>query len=89
MPSLATMGSAVAPLVLPGASTPLRRCMLGTAVQFPRTYAAMPSRERMIREMKKAADEGAKKTDMETMSQMQKRANNEYFKTGGGPVFPG
>ena len=89
MPSLTTMGSAAAPLVRPGASTALRRCVLGTAAQFPRTYAAMPSKERMIREMQKSAREGAKKTDFETMTQIQKRANDEYFKSGGGPLFPG
>lgn len=43
----------------------------------------------MLREMEKTAKEGAKKTDIESMSAMQKRANNEYFRTGGGPLFPG
>ncbi|KAH7176278.1 hypothetical protein EDB81DRAFT_634561 [Dactylonectria macrodidyma] len=49
----------------------------------------MPSKERMLREMEKTAREGAKKTDIETMSKMQQKANNEYFKSGGGPLFPG
>lgn len=43
----------------------------------------------MLREMEKQAREGAKKTDTEKMSAMQMRANNEYFKAGGGPLFPG
>ncbi|KAF7563848.1 hypothetical protein G7046_g240 [Stylonectria norvegica] len=67
-----------------------RKTVLGTAgVQFPRSYASVPSKEKMLREMGKAAREGARKTDFETMSQIQKRANDEYFKSGGGPLFPG
>lgn len=91
MPSSAAMGPATARLLRPGAlsALTLRKGVLGTAgLQFTRS-ASMPSRERMVREMEKTAREGAKKTDMETMSQIQKRANDEYFKSGGGPLFPG
>lgn len=91
MPSSAAMGPATARLLRPGAlsALTLRGGVLGTAgLQFTRS-ASMPSRERMVREMEKTAREGAKKTDIETMSQIQKRANDEYFKSGGGPLFPG
>ncbi|CAM1501665.1 Fc.00g036490.m01.CDS01 [Cosmosporella sp. VM-42] len=85
-----SMRPVVAPLVRRGVPTTLRKCILGTAgVQFPRSYASMPSMEKMRREMDKTARESAKRTDQETMSQMQRRANNEYFKSGGGPLFPG
>jgi protein MBA1 len=50
---------------------------------------SMPSRERMLREMRRAATKDSKKTDVESMSAIQKKANDEYFKSGGGPLFPG
>ncbi|KAM0424880.1 hypothetical protein ACHAPT_009936 [Fusarium lateritium] len=77
----------------PGAA--LRRSVLGTVgaqqqqQQFARYYSAMPSRGKMVREMEKNAREGAKKMDTDSMSAIQKRANDEYFKSGGGPMFPG
>ncbi|KAK7414168.1 hypothetical protein QQX98_006954 [Neonectria punicea] len=75
-------------LLRPGALSPLslRKCLVG--VQFARA-ASMPSRGQMIREMQKTAREGAKKTDVMTMSQIQRQANDEYFRSGGGPLFPG
>lgn len=84
------MGPA-ARLLRPGAPSGLvlRQCLAGTAnVQFVR-WASMPSRGKMAREMDKAARAGSKKTDLESMSKIQKRANDEYFKSGGGPLFPG
>lgn len=91
MPSSVAMGPAAARLLRPGALSPLslRKCLVGTVgVQFTRS-ASMPSKGKMLREMEKTAREGTKKTDMETMSQIQKRANDEYFRSGGGPLFPG
>ncbi|KAL2689362.1 hypothetical protein Neosp_003415 [[Neocosmospora] mangrovei] len=70
----------------PGA---LRRGVMGTVgAQFAR-YSAMPSRAKMVREMEKNARRESKKMEAESMSEMQMRANNEYFKSGGGPLFPG
>lgn len=43
----------------------------------------------MLREMRRAATKDSKKTDQESMSAIQKKANDEYFKSGGGPLFPG
>lgn len=80
MPSLSAMG-----VLRPGA---LRKSVLGTTAMQCR-HVSMPSRGKMLREMEKTAREGAKKTDIESMSAMQKRANNEYFRSGGGPLFPG
>ncbi|KPM39091.1 hypothetical protein AK830_g7473 [Neonectria ditissima] len=91
MPSSVAMGPAAARLLRPGALSPVsvRKCLVGNVgAQFTRS-ASMPSRGQMIREMEKTAREGAKKTDQETMSQIQKRANDEYFRSGGGPLFPG
>lgn len=49
-----------------------------------------PSRTSIIREMERAARAGAKRaTKEQSMSQMEKMANAEYFKGGGGPLFPG
>ncbi|KAI5464372.1 hypothetical protein BGZ63DRAFT_377548 [Mariannaea sp. PMI_226] len=80
-------------LLRPGArassALALRPCIQGTArIQFVRAFS-MPSMGKMTREMEKMAREGSKKTDMETMTQIQKKANDEYFRSGGGPVFPG
>ncbi|KAF4984443.1 hypothetical protein FZEAL_406 [Fusarium zealandicum] len=86
MPPSSITAPRVTPLLR---STALRKSVLGTAgFQFPR-YMSMPSRERMLREMGKSARAGAKKTDVESMSAIQKKANNEYFDGGGGPLFPG
>lgn len=70
----------------PGA---LRRGVMGTVgVQFAR-YSSIPSRAKMVREMEKTARQESKKMEAESMSVMQKRANDEYFRSGGGPLFPG
>lgn len=62
---------------------------MGTVgAQFAR-YSAMPSRAKMVREMEKTARQESKKMEAESMSVMQKRANDEYFRSGGGPLFPG
>lgn len=54
-----------------------------------RTYAAA-SRSKIIREMDRATKmSNSKATKEQTMSEMQKFANAEYFKSGGGPLFPG
>lgn len=72
--------------------TSLSRCRLGvcaknTAVRY---YASGPSRSTLVREMERAARSGASKaTKEQSMSQMEKMANAEYFKGGGGPLFPG
>ncbi|KAF5022310.1 hypothetical protein F66182_5639 [Fusarium sp. NRRL 66182] len=66
----------------------LRRSVLGlTRVQC--RYVSMPSKGRMVREMEKNARQGTKKTDLTSMSAIQKKANDEYFRAGGGPLFPG
>ncbi|KAM0195111.1 hypothetical protein ACHAPI_006658 [Fusarium lateritium] len=66
----------------------LRRSVLG-ATRVQCRYISMPSKGKMLREMQKAAMKDAKKTDTQSMSAMQKKANEEYFKFGGGPLFPG
>jgi protein MBA1 len=50
---------------------------------------SMPSKGKILREMQKAAYKDTKKTDTQSMSAIQKKANDEYFKGGGGPLFPG
>lgn len=43
-----------------------------------------------MREMDRAARAGSSKmTKEQSISQLQKMANAEYFKDGGGPLFPG
>ncbi|KAJ4231080.1 hypothetical protein NW759_003061 [Fusarium solani] len=80
MPASSTMA------LRPGA---LRRGVMGTVgVQFAR-YSSIPSRAKMVREMEKTARQESKKMEAESMSVMQKRANDEYFRSGGGPLFPG
>ncbi|KAJ4259644.1 hypothetical protein NW762_007574 [Fusarium torreyae] len=66
----------------------LRQSVLG-ATRLQCRYMSMPSKGRMVREMEKSARQGAKRTDVDSMSVIQKRANDEYFKSGGGPLFPG
>ena len=66
----------------------LRQSVFGAA-RVQCRYMSMPSRERMLREMRRAATKDSKKTDVESMSAIQKKANDEYFKSGGGPLFPG
>lgn len=53
-------------------------------------YATFPSKTRVVRELDRAARSSANKMNKEhSMSQLQKLANAEYFKDGGGPLFPG
>ncbi|KAH6992632.1 hypothetical protein EDB82DRAFT_574321 [Fusarium venenatum] len=66
----------------------LRQSVLG-ATRVQCRYMSMPSRERMLREMRRTATKDSKRTDVESMSAIQKKANDEYFKSGGGPLFPG
>ena len=55
-----------------------------------RSYASMPSRNKVVREMERASRQSSSKMSKEqSMSHMQKLANAEYFKDGGGPLFPG
>ncbi|KAM5347062.1 hypothetical protein ACJ41O_010067 [Fusarium nematophilum] len=83
------MPPAASALLRGGSATLLRKTVLGTtAVQFPRHFQ-MPSKGRMMREMEKMSRDGAKKAASESMTVLQKRANDEYFKSGGGPLFPG
>ncbi|KAJ4308831.1 hypothetical protein N0V84_011861 [Fusarium piperis] len=67
----------------PGA---LRRGVMGTTgAQFAR-YSTI---ERIVREADKNTRREAKKMEASSMSAMQKQANDEYFREGGGPLFPG
>lgn len=88
----ATIFTPLAPLVRRTAPSALRPCVvLGPSkVQFPRSYGAMPSKRTITREMERAARQLAKKTGGdETLSSMQRRSNDAYFKSSGGPLFPG
>lgn len=63
------------------------RTTTAAAQQLARHYATKKS---IIRELDRAAKRGASKAVKEqTMSQMQRAANAEYFRGGGGPLFPG
>ncbi|KAF5974106.1 hypothetical protein J7337_008827 [Fusarium musae] len=66
----------------------LRQSVLGAA-RVQCRYMSMPSKGKILREMQKAASKDTKKTDTQSMSAIQKKANDEYFKGGGGPLFPG
>lgn len=60
------------------------------AAQIFRQYATQPSRSKTMREMDRAARAGSSRmTKEQSISQLQKMANAEYFKDGGGPLFPG
>ncbi|PNY22678.1 Uncharacterized protein TCAP_07068 [Tolypocladium capitatum] len=85
------MASVVAPAWRSGASSHLRRCAASPlAVHASRRYATAPSRNRIVRELDRASRiSSSKMTKEQSMSQMQKLANAEYFKDGGGPLFPG
>lgn len=84
------MASAVAPAWRSGAA-PRLRCAAGPlAVHAPRRYATAPSKSRIVRELDRASRISSSKMNKEqSMSQMQKLANAEYFRDGGGPLFPG
>ncbi|KFG83439.1 hypothetical protein MANI_018085 [Metarhizium anisopliae] len=73
-----------------GSSNPLRRAIAGPlAIHSTRRYASMPGRNKIIREMDRASRQSSNKMAKEqSMSNMQKLANAEYFKDGGGPLFP-
>ncbi|KAK2673075.1 hypothetical protein RAB80_010618 [Fusarium oxysporum f. sp. vasinfectum] len=66
----------------------LRQSVLGAA-RVQCRHMSMPSKGKILREMQKAAYKDTKKTDTQSMSAIQKKANDEYFKGGGGPLFPG
>ncbi|UNI24390.1 hypothetical protein JDV02_010140 [Purpureocillium takamizusanense] len=72
-------------------SLPRQRCA-AILPTFPaaRQYASGVSRNKIKREMDRAARVSSSRMNTEqSMSQMQKLANAEYFKDGGGPLFPG
>ncbi|KAL3955112.1 hypothetical protein ACCO45_010675 [Purpureocillium lilacinum] len=73
------------------ASLPRQRCAASLlTVPATRRHASGPSRNRIIRELDRASRVSSSKMSKEqSMSQMQKVANAEYFKDGGGPLFPG
>ncbi|KAG5917853.1 hypothetical protein E4U42_007093 [Claviceps africana] len=51
---------------------------------------AMPSRTKVTRELERATRQiGGTKDRSPSMLNMQKMANDEYFRDGGGPLFPG
>jgi protein MBA1 len=59
-------------------------------LQSSRHYASMPGRNKIVRELDRASRQSSNKMAKEqSMSNMQKLANAEYFKDGGGPLFPG
>lgn len=90
MPPPATMRFVASSLVRPDFPATLRQCILATSsTPSRRCYASVPSQTRIKREIDKVARIDAQKTDTESMSEMQTRANNEYFKAGGGPLVPG
>lgn len=74
-----------------GASHPIRRAITRPLIiPTPRHYASMAGRNKIIREMDRASRQSSNKMAKEqSMSNMQKLANAEYFKDGGGPLFPG
>lgn len=74
-----------------GATQQLRRGVAKSlAAQSTRQYASMPSKNKIVRELDRASRQGSNKMSKEqSMSNMQKMANAEYFRDGGGPLFPG
>ncbi|KHO00967.1 uncharacterized protein MAM_01745 [Metarhizium album ARSEF 1941] len=75
-----------------GSSHPLRRAAArgALAVQGARQYASVPGRNKIVRELDRASRQSsAKMAKEQSMSDLQKLANAEYFKDGGGPLFPG
>ncbi|EHK42950.1 uncharacterized protein TrAtP1_001899 [Trichoderma atroviride] len=87
-PSLRPIAAAVLPY---GTTKNSLRCVAKPlAAQIFRQYATQPSRSKTMREMDRAARAGSSKmTKEQSISQLQKMANAEYFKDGGGPLFPG
>nr|AST15013.1 hypothetical protein [Trichoderma spinulosum]AST15020.1 hypothetical protein [Trichoderma spinulosum] len=86
-----TMLAMSAPALGYQAAHSLTRCASRPlAAHLFRQYATQPSRSRTMREMDRAARAGSSKmTKEQSISQLQKMANAEYFKDGGGPLFPG
>ncbi|OAA44992.1 hypothetical protein NOR_03746 [Metarhizium rileyi] len=74
-----------------GTSRPLRRAIAGPlSIPSSRHYASVPGRNKIVRELDRASRQSSNKMAKEkSMSNMQKLANAEYFKDGGGPLFPG
>lgn len=74
-----------------GTSHPLRQAIARPLIlQSTRHYASLPGRGKITREMERASRQSSKKMAKEqSMSNLQKIANAEYFKDGGGPLFPG
>lgn len=87
-PSLRPIAAAVLPY---GTTKNSLRCVARPlAAQIFRQYATQPSRSKTMREMDRAARAGSSRmTKEQSISQLQKMANAEYFKDGGGPLFPG
>lgn len=87
-PSLRPIAAAALPY---GTTTNSLRCAARPlAAQMFRQYATQPSRSKTMREMDRAARAGSSRmTKEQSISQLQKMANAEYFKDGGGPLFPG
>ncbi|OPB38547.1 hypothetical protein A0O28_0016530 [Trichoderma guizhouense] len=85
------MRSIAAPALRHGTANNLPKCAARPlAAQMLRQYATQPSRSRTMREMDRAARAGSSRmTKEQSISQLQKMANAEYFKDGGGPLFPG
>lgn len=81
----------IAAAVLPYSTANSLRCAAKPlAAQIFRQYATQPSRSKTMREMDRAARAGSSRmTKEQSISQLQKMANAEYFKDGGGPLFPG
>ncbi|GAB0133109.1 hypothetical protein EsDP_00001525 [Epichloe bromicola] len=75
------------------ASRPLERIRARPLVVHyspSRYYASMPGRNKIVRELDRASRQSsAKMAKEQSMSRMQRLANAEYFRDGGGPLFPG
>lgn len=91
MSRAASLRPIAAPMLPYGTANSSLRCAARPlAAQIFRQYATQPSRSKTMREMDRAARAGSSRmTKEQSISQLQKMANAEYFKDGGGPLFPG